>query len=316
MATKQEIFDLLIGRTQSQLKGLDDRHNQLLDQLADDPALLDQTGDTAPATEMMLNRAQAGSLQQQLVGLVERRDDAAAHAAEDLARSRREQFRDDTVTKADRLRANAQRRVKLGEAADKALRALGAALEEIHSLNAQIRRDGVEVARLAHIGVPNEGHRHGDAVAHLGNEIEGAAANALVHMLLHHGIGTTGIRADLLFGNLSGAVHAESIEGAFECAANRIQQLSARWMHSAFGPSEAHPPQTLRVRATKEGWDGLHIRTVGEIFDFEVIDEHEIGSWMELAEGAELTKPPPPPALTLDQLRQMNPGGTVREVKV
>jgi hypothetical protein len=309
---KLQLLDTLIARVQEQLRSLNTRHNELLDQLTESPELLD-AGGTGPASEMTANRTQAASLQQQLASLEQRRVDLEEQARGEAAQAAREQFKDEALAKGARVRASAKRRVDLGKNLDKLLKQVGERLAELEELGATMRADAIDVVRVAMTGGMHAQHRIQDALAAFDSTLHGGSADALVSQLLANGIGHRGIQADMLFRNVPSA-SGYTIEQAFAQAARRSEQRIAGWLHEAFGDSAGESEQVVRVRATRDGFDGLRVRTEGEVFDFTLQPGRDLGNWMEPAEGESIVKPDPGPALTVDELRVMNPGAKVHQL--
>lgn len=311
VADKIEILDAVIARLEKQLRELNARHNELMDLMVSDPATIDSTGKNSPGAELMSNRSQAAGLEQQLTSFRNRRAEAEEEAQQRAQFEQRARFRAETVAKADSVRAKAKKRVQLGKKLDEHLQAFGAILRELETLNGEMGRDAANVVQVAYMGAPHASHRISDAIGHAQAGITTAGGDALVHMLLHNGVGRTGIAAPMLFGNLS-TIHPQSIAAAFESSATRTETLLAGWLYQAFGPDEAQPDEVVRVRATEDGFDNLCMRLKGEVFDFQLRGGHELPRWVKRAPDAEISVPDRPPELTIEDVRAMNPGMKVR----
>jgi hypothetical protein len=308
-AKKSDVLEKLIERLESQLAVLNTEHEGLLDQLTADPSLLDKQGARSPAVAMSDNRTQAAALEQQLSSMRERLDDARAEEDAAAIRDRNAAFKDATHATAKRVLERVRQRTSAARAADKAIAALGAALSEIEELNRAIVQDAGTVARLAYSRQDlHAGMRELGSASQLR---DGCAGGALLSRLMDAGVGTRGVKTDLVYGTISTTIHPNfTMEGAMEQAEEVSRRLVESWLHTAFGPSDISPDVKLRVRARKEGFDGLMVRSPGEVFDIILGPGDVLGTWLESAEGEELDKPEPKGA-TLEQLRATYPGSKV-----
>jgi hypothetical protein len=306
MASKLENFDLRIDQMQAELATLNKHQNEIWDarHLTEDYS--------AHENELDANLAKASTIRNNLVDMQARREKIAEedHAAE--LQAKREQRREETFQAAAQTRELVSKRVTAGRSVDEAIKALGAALEEIATIDATINDHARGLRYVAYLG-----HQHAAmCLRDQGNNsgvLVNVGGNALVSQLMAHRIGSRGITAPILYS--TGSVHDETVEAACIEAAKRSEQLIAGWLRQAYPDADKVPAETVRVRAMEDGYDGTRVRTEGEVFDLQLRDGEELPHWAEMAEDdAEIDKPEAP-VVSVDDLRAMNPGSLVRMLR-
>ena len=217
---------------------------------------------SAIGSEERAMREQLDMLEEELLK-AQRRDEADEFA----------EYRAGVQATADEAVQLANDRVQaIGKKLDKAFADIAALLQQAEEAGAQVFDRVLKVARGTAKG--HSTSRLGDRVDAARGEAMGHASNALLHALVASGIGRRGIPADIM---INGTVHAETFADAFAKAASRVENRLADWIHQA-ASVDGTEPAMKRVKATREGYDGLVLRKPGDVF---FMPEHSQGAWFE-----------------------------------